>query len=326
MAAVSSKKSSNVSSAPNIVVLGPRGSGKTTYLSGLTKVAEAKASEFLKSDKVEIAHFECEIGEEKSKELSQDADNIVFFGDSHMPTTLEKKDDGGIKTYTFTGEISYEGIKDEFTMKLADTSGEIFETETGVMDSEYRLNLKNRLEGKGLEGKGLEGKGLEGKDIRLLILLADVLPEASNPNPDDRLKYQIDELNLVLREVCSDGIKRKLRLAVVINKCERGELWTHRLDPVKDIFGNYLKSSKTKFQNMVKAIKRTGAEVDIEFFAMSTFGVLKKDDFRPNYIYGSDDNDGKFVLRNTDLNEWHPYGVLSPIYWLTTGRRLPHHV
>lgn len=311
MAAVSSKKSLNVSSAPNIVVLGPRGSGKTTYLSGLTKVAEAKASEFLKSDKVEIAHFECEIGEEKSKELSQDADNIVFFGDSHMPTTLEKKDDGGIKTYTFTGEISYEGIKDEFTMKLADTSGEIFETETGVMDSEYRLNLKNRL---------------EGKDIRLLILLADVLPEASNPNPDDRLKYQIDELNLVLREVCSDDIKRKLRLAVVINKCERGELWTHRLDPVKDIFGNYLKSSKTKFQNMVKAIKRTGAEVDIEFFAMSTFGVLKKDDFRPNYIYGSDDNDGKFVLRNTDLNEWHPYGVLSPIYWLTTGRRLPHHV
>jgi hypothetical protein len=311
MAAVSSKKSLNVSSAPNIVVLGPRGSGKTTYLSGLTKVAEAKASEFLKSDKVEIAQFRCEIGEERSRELRQDADNIVFFGDSHMPTTLEKKDDGGIKTYTFTGEISYEGIKDEFMMKLTDTSGEIFETETGVMDSAYRLNLKDRL---------------EGKDIRLLILLADVLPEASNPNPDDKLKYQIEELELVLREVCSEGIKRKLRLAVVINKCERGELWTHRLDPVKDIFGNYLKSSKTNLQLMVSAIKKTGAEVDIDFFAMSTFGVLKKDDFRPNYIYGSDDNDGKFVLRNTDLNEWHPYGVLSPIYWLTTGRRLPHHV
>lgn len=307
MAAVSSKKSLNVSSAPNIIVLGPRGSGKTTYLSGLTKVAEAKASEFLKSDKVEIAQFRCEIAEERSRELRQDADNIVFFGDSHMPSPL----DGGIKTYTFTGEISYEGIKDEFMMKLTDTSGEIFETETGVMDSAYRLNLKDRL---------------EGKDIRLLILLADVLPEASNPNPDDKLKYQIEELELVLREVCSEGIKRKLRLAVVINKCERGELWTHRLDPVKDIFENYLKSSKTNLQLMVSAIKKTGAEVDIEFFAMSTFGVLKKDDFRPNYIYGSDDNDGKFVLRNTDLNEWHPYGVLSPIYWLTTGRRLPHHV
>ena len=99
-----------------------------------------------------------------------------------MPSPL----DGGIKTYTFTGEISYEGIKDDFMMKLTDTSGEIFETETGVMDSAYRLNLKDRL---------------EGKDIRLLILLADVLPEASNPNPDDKLKYQIEELELLQNEL-----------------------------------------------------------------------------------------------------------------------------
>ena len=311
MATVSREKSLNVSSAPNIVVLGPRGSGKTTYLSGLTKVAEAKEVEFLKSDKVEIAQFECDIEEKKSQELSQDANNIVFSGDSHTPTTLEKKDDEGVKTYNFTGKINYQGNKDKFIMKLTDTSGEIFETETGVEDSKYRLNLKNRL---------------EGKDIRLLILLADVLPEAFNPNPDDRLKDQIDKLRLVLREVFSDDIKRKLRLAVVINKCERGELWTHRLDPVKEMFENYLRSSKIKLQYMVQEIREMGAEVDIEFFAMSTFGVLKKDDFRPNYIYGSDDNDGKFVLRNTDLNEWHPYGVLSPIYWLTTGRRLPHHV
>ena len=296
---------SNIS-APNIIVLGPRGSGKTTYLSGLTKVAEAKASVFFENDKVKIAQFECDIDEEKSQELSQNANNIVFSGESHIPTTLEEKSGGGVITYTFTGEISYKGNNDNFVMKLTDTAGEIFETETGDVDSQYRLKLINRL---------------EGKDIRILILLADALPELSNSNPDDRLKYQIDKLRKVLREVCTDGIQRELRLAVVINKCERGELWTHRHYPTREIFEKYLGSSKTKFQNMVTDIKKTGAEMDIEFFAMSTFGVLSKTDFRPNYIYDSNDN---FVLRNT--NTWHPYGVLSPIYWLTTGRRLPYHV
>ena len=58
----------------------------------------------------------------------------------------------------------------------------------------------------------------------------------------------------------------------------------------------------------------------IEFFACSSFGVLADKDLRPNRLMGVD-NDKREYARLMDRRNWRPYGLLSPIYWLTTGRR-----
>ena len=59
---------------------------------------------------------------------------------------------------------------------------------------------------------------------------------------------------------------------------------------------------------------------NLRFHAISTFGVLGRNDPRPNRIveWGTDGRNS--VLR--EANRWQPYGIISPLYWLSTGKRM----
>jgi hypothetical protein len=108
---------------------------------------------------------------------------------------------------------------------------------------------------------------------------------------------------------------KELRIAVVMAKCERGEIWGSRLDPEADLF----KVRLPRTYNLLK--DRLGKKV--KFFASSAFGVLGADDPRPNRFYIDEpgihaEHQGR--LRDYDL--WTPYGVIEPIYWLATGENL----
>jgi hypothetical protein len=108
---------------------------------------------------------------------------------------------------------------------------------------------------------------------------------------------------------------KELRIAVVMAKCERGEIWGSRLDPEADLF-------KVRLPRTYKLLKdRLGKKV--KFFASSAFGVLGVDDPRPNRFYTDyDGTNAEYRSRLRDYEKWTPYGVIEPIYWLATGENL----
>jgi hypothetical protein len=121
------------------------------------------------------------------------------------------------------------------------------------------------------------------------------------------------------REIRNPEIE-KLRIAVVMAKCERGELWPCRLDPDEDLF-------EVRLPETYKHLTKTLTPDRLQFFACSAFGVLgsRRDrdfDPRPN-CYLPDD--GSPEEKNAYLREpdrWYPYGLIPPLYWLATGIRL----
>jgi hypothetical protein len=54
------------------------------------------------------------------------------------------------------------------------------------------------------------------------------------------------------------------------------------------------------------------------------FGVLGNKDPRPNRKEELGKEGRYSVLRETD--NWSPYGMISPLYWLSTGKRMKENV
>ena len=108
-----------------------------------------------------------------------------------------------------------------------------------------------------------------------------------------------------------------LRLAVAMSKCERGELWPGRLDPENDLFAIH-------FPETLSFLKDNIPSKNLQFYAISTFGVLGNKDPRPNRKEELGKEGRYSVLRETD--NWSPYGMISPLYWLSTGKRMKENV
>jgi hypothetical protein len=100
-----------------------------------------------------------------------------------------------------------------------------------------------------------------------------------------------------------------LRLAIAMSKCERGELWPGRLDPEMDIFYEHLPSTTQTLRDGIP-------KKNLRFYALSTFGVLSRNDPRPNRKDEPYNSKGS-VLRNQNREQWRPYGMMSPLYWLS---------
>ena len=67
------------------------------------------------------------------------------------------------------------------------------------------------------------------------------------------------------REQINPEIKN-LRIAVVMSKCERGEIWPCRLDPDEDLF-------KVRLPETYSLLTRKLPRERLQFFACSSFGV-----------------------------------------------------
>ncbi len=294
------------------IVIGPRAAGKSTYVSGLTQIAESAASDKWKKDSLKVIQsIKKDVGE--TREFWQTMDNIVRDRERMVATTIED----GIKTARVELKVEYQGQEDEIIFDVSDTSGELFEN--NELDEVYtQLGVSQETRDKMRDFKKEEfNKRFGIPDVNILILLDDFLPTLTS-EPDTKLLREFQKLTDLINMRKTE--QSKFRIAVVMNKCERGELWTHRLDPFNEIFDRYLKKSTNYIKTYVE--KTLKSPDSIQFFAMSTFGVLDSSyDYRPNHDYRQNK---LFLLR--DDRKWHPYGMLSPIYWLATGRRLPRHV
>lgn len=283
----------------NIMVVGPRGSGKTTYLRGLS-ILEDKKEDFKNNDQLNL---ELDWLNAATKKLRQDAINILKLSEAPSPTPK-----GDVIKYGFQLGIEYPyinkkqaiGFKGErITVAVTDYPGEDFEeTLDSVEENDVKLFAQK-------------------KEAGFMLLLSDWDQDESISNYiinfRDALKY-------------ADNYDCHLRFAVVMNKCEKGEFWTFRQDPHKSIFRKHFKSCTKEVEKLADIAEK----VDIKFFALSTYGVrdTENNDFRPNRkdFKTIENGSEKIVSAIRYPDKWYPYGMLSPIYWLATGRSLPPHV
>lgn len=266
-----------------IRIIGPRGSGKTTYLAALAYLPKTVAAK--------VTKYTIQPINDNTKLLAEKAESIIREGSSLEPTTII----GGIDSqpvYSFTIEIKTLFSNNEIiNLAVRDYPGEVFEElEAGVINPLHTEFIDECFR----------------KDVvGCLLLLTEW-----NRQTDKFYSRVVEQLaNLMeTHERIND-----LRVAVVMSKCERGELWPGRLDPEIDLFEVHLRETK-------EMLKAKIPSANLQFFAISTFGILRRNDPRPNRIDELGRKGRLSVLRDSD--HWRPYGMISPLYWLNTGKRM----
>jgi hypothetical protein len=273
----------------NIGVIGPRSSGKTTYLAALAYWPESR----LKSKHKSTFVIESNDGLEANAKIVEKAKERILEGSSFEPTTVA----GGVDdlaSYMFTIKVKrFLRTSDPINLVAVDYPGEIFnELVTGEVNS---IHKHEEFIEKCLR-----------KDVKGLLVLLPAWEKGSDSFYEQMIRKFIGLLD-------SHGRMDDLRLAVAMSKCERGEIWSGRLDPEQDLFKMHLPQTTTVLRNKI-SIK------NVEFFAISTFGVLSRNDPRPNREDQIGQEGVNSVLRETEA--WRPYGMIAPLYWLSTGERL----
>jgi hypothetical protein len=104
------------------------------------------------------------------------------------------------------------------------------------------------------------------------------------------------------------------RIAFTVTKCDLSELWVNRDDPRGLV--------QRRFPKMYEILENWTQEDKgkVEYFTTSSFGVFGKY-CEPNSIIISKSKGGtRTVIRNPQ--EWQPFGLIEPLYWLCTGKML----
>jgi hypothetical protein len=291
-----------------LFIVGERASGKTLYLMGLSLLESKKSSHFREKYKVNFSLRPTRVSRDQNpdkqypeEKLQRSAELTLF---SQQPVLATR----GIEECMFSGKVEYKQNSKPFVLVISDTPGEMLEQ--GSRQADTKNDVAKKMQGSDL--------------ITFLVFVSDWDSDNSDLNFKTRLQQ--------LKQIINKGNKNpanpvRFRIAFVMSKCERGELWTSRVNPKKDIFDRHFIESMSVI-NEIQDRNKIAAS-DVEYFALSTFGVLKEDDFRPNRHDPSLDLESGYssTLRNYQRADlWHPYGMLSPIYWLITGGRLPHNV
>lgn len=280
----------------DIRIIGPRDSGKTTYLATLAYFPHKRALT------AKLPGLEIIPEGEDAEKLARMAEDILRRGERLAPTRKGLEEEHPF--YTF--RIKFPTFKRlpgvEIDLGARDFPGEMFhDIPLDHKRDEIQSYLDDMFTATGW-----------------MIMLTDWETKQDQNLYRPAFNQLIQEI--FEREEINPEIKN-LRIAVIMGKCERGEIWPGRLEPGEDLFKVRLPETYdlliSKFPQRTQRLK---------FFACSCFGVLsvQRDDFdpRPNRYIPDDGSsaDQSAFLRNP--NQWHPYGLLSPIYWLSTGRLL----
>jgi hypothetical protein len=261
----------------SIAVIGSTRIGKTTYLIMMTKFFSSLR------DGCRVIQLDSKgdrMPEEKS--LVQEADIILGTKDETNATPR-------MESYKFSIEIPQKyyitGRRRKFNVDIMDYAGETFDQLRKTPVSSDTINMLQPC-----------------LDSYKWLFLVNDWGESA----DNLTQIKVTQLiNLVDKTHLSS-----LRIAVVISKCERGELWAGRKEPEEDLFAVYLpKTYKTLRDRLF-----VNNPHNLKFFACSAFGVLSRKTPLPNRIYK--DGYTRAVLIDPREDKWKPYGLISPIIWL----------
>jgi hypothetical protein len=283
-----------------ICVIGPRSSGKTTYLAGLAYWPDSQRGGQRSS------LFNIQSLTEEAKQLERKAEDIIRQGESLAPTDIEGGIDKAplyqfqIKVNTLLSKININYLlkkndgqsqDNEINLVIRDYPGEVFD--------ELASGSSNQLHQDFIEESLM-------KDVEGCLILLTEWTRTSDLDYSRALEKFTELMDYNQRG-------NDLRLAVAMSKCERGELWSGRLDPELDIFGVHLPRTKQILRTKI-------LPKNLRFYALSSFGVLGRHDPRPNRIDIAGKNGRHAVLR--DPSRWRPYNMIAPLYWLSKGKNL----
>lgn len=224
---------------------------------------------------------------ENAEDLVTKAQNILEQGLELEPTMLNANIDE-VKDYTLNITLANQ-VK--LTVNCKDYAGEFFS------DLMYKVgdNLLDDYLDDCLQATG----------IMLLI-------DGTSHRKDSEYAKGLDKFLLALNQADLDQGNR--RIAVTFSKCEQSELWINRQWGAKiaqNRFPQLYRRLQT-WQNM-----KIG---ELAYFTTSAFGVLGSQFPEPNSQKISRGREGtKSIIKNP--RRWRPYGLVSPIYWLCTGKR-----
>lgn len=274
----------------NIRVIGPRSSGKTSYLAALAYWPDKNRPK--ESQRGPHQNIKLHALNDETRELSDKAQNIILQGESLEPTDPS----GGIDAlpfYSFGLEVKPKFKEAELiNIAVRDYPGEIFDelTDPDTVNHIHQEFIDECLE------DSVDG---------CLILLSN-WEKGSDPDIRRAVAKFADHMHY-------QGRLNNLRLAIAMSKCERGELWPGRLDPEIDLFHQHLPTTTDFLQ---KAIPKQ----NLKFYAVSTFGVLGRNNPRPNREDVIGTQNAHSTLRSP--KKWNPHGLIEPLYWLSKGRQL----
>lgn len=268
----------------NIRVIGPRGSGKTTYLAALAYQPVQSGGK--------TNNFKVQAINEDTRKLAEKAENIILEGESLEPTGVLVKTIDDVPVYSFNIQIqTLFNSKKNINLVVRDYPGEIFD--------ELELGLTSQIQTEFID------ECLTKDVVGCLILLTEWKKGAD--------KHYSRVLQRFIELMDIQGRINDLRLAITMSKCERGELWPGRLDPEVDLFS-------TRLPKTTAILKEKIPPQNLNFYAVSTFGVLGRNNPRPNRVEELGGSGRNSVLR--EAHRWQPYNLITPLYWLSTGRRM----
>lgn len=266
--------------------IGDRGSGKTTYMAALARWPYTNPA-----SPVETVKALNKDGEY----LIQQAQKVLEQG-LELPQTILKQDVLEMKDYglriVLKKSLGQKTINLDINCK--DYPGEFFRDL--LHDRTRDPLLRNYLE-----------------DCMLatgILLLLD----GNAYQKDADYALGIDKLRVAFER--AEPKQQKRRIALVMTKCELADLSINR-DKPKSL-------NQARFKQVCKKLEawQSSQTVSIEYFTASAFGMLGD-----RYPVGNSrqikrDRDGvASAIQNT--KRWRPFGLVSPIYWLCTGKRHP---
>ncbi len=276
-----------------IVIMGPRCSGKQVYLAALLHFLEESQLE-LGCTLIEDSHIR-----EKSRNIIE---NQLRFepssaGISREPINVHFEIENLSYRKSIFTPLAQEIIKKEVLVDIKKTQtfaaslfcGEVFEY-LGYSEAKkevYESHVRDAL---------LDC--FSGKDMLFVIDSHSVQQDSRNAQCLLQVKNHWEK-TLV-------GIN--IRIAIVLSKCETSESRDALRSTDTFITSSFPETSKT-----IESLRQL-PNINIECFSCSAFGFLGKNRAKPNVEY-KHRNDG--VLK--DASRWHPVGVFAPIYWLATG-------
>lgn len=271
----------------NICVIGPRASGKTTYLAALAYAQDPRRRQ------KRGRSFKIQPLNDESRDLAAKAENIIQEGLSVEPTVIGEKiqtvDD--LPYYSFKIDVK-NGLStktESIQLNARDYPGEVFEK---IADSHLSDSIHQEFIDECLM-----------KDVVGCLILFTAWEKGSDSFYNQVMNKFIDLMD-------NGDRTQDLRLAVAMSKCERGEIWPGRLDPEVDLFGVHLPRTLATLKDRI-------LPKNLRFYAMSTFGVLGRNNPRPNRIDQAGKEGKASVLR--DAGKWRPYNMIEPLYWLSKG-------
>ncbi|MEL4896101.1 hypothetical protein [Crocosphaera sp. Alani8] len=282
------------SSEIEIRIFGARNAGKTTYLATLAACPSGLKEKY--------AGIEVIPRSTETKDLADLAEDILKKKAKIAPTIYDAQQQHNLPYYDFLIKIpgNEERKKIDIELTTRDFPGEFFEN---IPRPDKQQEIQTWIDELFTT-------------TRWMIMMTDWEPNWDKSVYKPAFEKLCQELSE--REENNPELKN-VRIAVVMNKCERGELWPCRLDPDEDLF-------EVRLPETYKLLTKKLSPKRLEFFACSAFGILcdRREGFdpRPN-CYLPDDGtpeEIKAYLRNP--GSWYPYGLIPPLYWLATGIRL----